>query len=500
MEHRGILSLLPILLTICIAVKTKNVVIALFIGVFSGVMVLVSWNPILSITTMIQDYLFVQLTDSYNAGVLVLLVFIGGFVALMEKSGGAAAFAARTSKIVNNRFKAQVCAWFGGIIVFFSDLGTPLIIGPIFETMFDKRKISREKLAWIIDTTSSPVAVLIPFIGWAVYTMGLIQKEYSALGINESDWTAFIKSIPFQFYPILSVLMVPLVAFTGYEFSQMAKAEERTSKEGKLFWDDSKPMREYVKNEVGNSDPLIVWLPLVVLFITLCGLLIPYGFPFQQVPGNIFRTALSTAYLFSAISIIILIVTYKVKTLKESFEIYFSGMNKMMSVAIILVLAWALGAVGKELGTAKYIILIVDGNVPAWAIAALIFVLGSIVSFSTGSSWGTFAIMMPIVIPMAVALNVPIHVCIGAVMSGGLFGDHCSPISDTTILSSTGAGCDLIDHVKTQLPYASLNGIVSIICYIVAGITGQVWVLFLAIFLMVGSYIFIGKWKGKKFS
>ncbi|MCT4564355.1 MAG: Na+/H+ antiporter NhaC family protein [Maledivibacter sp.] len=498
MEHMGILSILPVILAIIIAIKTKNVVPALFIGVFTGVLILVGGNPITGITTMIKEYLFTQLTDSYNAGVLVLLVFIGGFVGLMEKSGGAAAFALKVAGVINNRFKVQLSAWLGGIIVFFSDLGTPLIVGPIFEPLADKLRVSREKLAWILDSTASPVAVLVPFIGWGVYVMGLIQKEFEVLSIAESDWTAFIRAIPFQFYPIMAVLMVPIVAYTGFEFSAMAKAEKRVQETGEIYWPHSNPIRKSTDTMENSSEAILIWLPLIVLFLTLVGILAPLGFPFQKVPGSAFRTALSTGYLFAAIILMILMVYYGVKNWSESLEIYYYGMSKMMNVSVILVLAWALGTVGKGLGTANYIIDITQGSLPAWAVPALVFIIGGIMSFATGSSWGTFAIMMPLVIPMAFSLGSPMYVCIGAVLSGGLFGDHCSPISDTTILSSTGAGCDHIDHVKTQLPYALINGTVSFIGYIIAGITGSVIVLFISIVLLVISIIILSKTKGTR--
>lgn len=498
MEHYGILSILPVALAILIAIKLKNVIPALFAGVLVGVLILVGGNPIAGVTTMIQDYFFVQLTDSYNAGVLVLLVFIGGFVGLMEKSGGAAAFAKSMTRVVDNRFKTQIGAWLGGIVVFFSDLGTPLIVGPIFEPIFDKLRVSREKLAWIIDSTASPVAVLVPFIGWGVYVMGLLQKEFEVLSVAESDWSAFISAIPFQFYPILAVLMVPLIAFTGYEFSAMAKAEKRTLQTGETFWPNATPMRQTAAEEVPGSKAILIWLPLLVLFVTLFGILAPLGFPFKKVAGSAFRTALSTGYLFAALTLIALMCFNKVKTFKESLDIYYGGMSKMMSVAVILVLAWSLGAVGKALGTANFIIDITEGTLPAWAVPCLVFLIGALMSFATGSSWGTFAIMMPLVIPMAISLGAPLHVCIGAVLSGGLFGDHCSPISDTTILSSTGAGCDHIDHVKTQLPYALLNGTVSFLAYVVAGITGSVWALLAAVVAMTCAVVLLSKRFGEK--
>ena len=501
MDNFGILSLLPPLLAIIIAVYTKNVIISLFSATFMGVMVLSSYNPIESVKTLIGDYFFAQLTDSYNAGVLVLLVFIGGFIALMEKSGGAYAFAQKVTKYIDTKPKAQLSAWFGGILIFFSDLGTPLIIGPIFEPIFDKLKISREKLAWIIDSTASPIAVLVPFIGWGVYVMGLIQKEFEALNIAQSDFTAFVKAIPFQIYPILAITMVPIIALTKLDFSQMLKAEKRVETTGKLYWDNSNPPRKSEKLsdvEVKNSRASLVIVPLIVLFVTLFGILIPQGFPFKKIEGSAFRIALSTGYLFASIVLMALMSIYKTKTFNETFNIYINGMQKMMYVSVTLVLAWSLGSVIKNMGTANYIISIMQGNISGAFIPAILFILGACVSFSTGSSWGTFAIMMPLAIPMAVAMDVSIYICIGAVLSGGLFGDHCSPISDTTILSSTGAGCDLIDHVKTQLPYALINGGITLIAYLIAGVINNEFSLVIAIGMLFISIFILSKINNKK--
>lgn len=496
MTDYGFLSVIPVFLAIVLAIKFKNVVIALFSSVLLGVLILVKGSPIVALTTLIETYLFAQLQDSYNAGVLVLLVFIGGFIALMEKSGGAIAFANKVAQVINNRFKVQTAAWIGGIIIFFSDLGTPLIVGPIFEPLFDKLRVSREKLAWILDSTSSPVAVLVPFIGWGVYIMGLIQKEYVALNIVESDWDAFMSSIPFNIYSILAVIMVPLIAFTGYEFSAMAKAEKRTQETGEKYWPDSKPMRKSDTENIVESKPILIWLPLVVLLVTMFGILAPLGFPFKKVAGGAFRSALSSGYLLAAVVLIFMMVAYKVKTFEETFNIYMQGMAKMMYVAVILVLAWSLSAVSKELGTSEYIIKIAAGSMPGWLLPAVVFLIGAVLSFATGSSWGAYAIMMPLVIPMAVVINSPIHACIGAVLAGGMFGDHCSPISDTTILASSGAGCDHVDHVKTQLPYALLNGFVSFIGFIIAGITGSPIALLISLVLFVVLIILASKFKG----
>lgn len=496
----GIISLIPIVLTITLAILSRNVIVSLFVGVFSGVLFIVGGNPITATTTLIQDYMLEQLLSSYNAAILILLVFIGGFVTLVEKSGGAEAFNKSISKFINSRRKTQLSPWIGGIAVFFSDLGTPLIVGPIFSPLFKKMRVSKEKLAWILDTTASPVAILVPFIGWGVYSMGLIQTELDALNITRiNDWTAFINAIPFQFYAILSLIMVPIVAFTGREFGAMAEAEKKADKGIFNTLDDEKNnQQKEIKINDNNASPLVIVIPLIVLFVTLFGLLAPYGFPFEKVAGSLFRIALMTGYLFAAIVMILLLKFYNVMNFKEGIKTYLDGTGKLFNVIIMLILAWSLSSVGDVLGTSNYVVQLADGTIPAWSVPAIIFFVGSLTSFSTGSSWGTFAIIMPIAIPMAVTLGAPLYVAIAAVLSGGLFGDHCTPISDTTILAATGANCNLIDHVLTQLPYALIVGGVSIVAFIIAGFYESILVTFISIILLYVVYTILSKLMGVK--
>ncbi|MDO4490584.1 MAG: Na+/H+ antiporter NhaC family protein [Lachnospiraceae bacterium] len=472
----GLLSLLPPLIAVALAIKTKNVIFSLFSGGLIGSLILCGGNPWVSVRSIIGDYFFIQLTDSYNAGVIVLVVFIGGFIKLMEESGGAQAFAKSVNRFVNSKLKAQLCAWFGGIVIFFSDLGTPLLIGPLFRPLFDKLKISREKLAWILDSTSSPVACLVPFIGWGVYIMGLIQGEFENLGVTASDYDTFLQAIPFQVYALLAILMIPLVACTRKDFSQMKKAEERTALQPvpAELTEDFRYEVDEKGYSLGNARPIMVILPIVMVFATLFINLSPQGFPFAKIGGNDFRIALTMGYFLGAVLLFAMIVGFKVKNISDTFSIYVRGMKGMTDVAITLILAWSLGAMISELGTADFIIQGLKAiNFSGALIPAFIFLFGAFVSFSTGSSWGTFAIMMPLAIPMAHTFAIPYAICVAAVLSGGLFGDHCSPISDTTILSSTGAECDLVEHVKTQLPYALINGILSFAAFLVAGITGS---------------------------
>lgn len=241
----------------------------------------------------------------------------------------------------------------------------------------------------------------------------------------------------------------------------------------------------------------MVWLPLLVLFTTLFGLLISKGFPFEPVPGEDFRIALSTAYLFAAVTLALLMIGFKVKKFGEVVDIYTSGMQKMVYVTVTLVLAWALGKVISEMGTAEYVVELLQGKIPGFIIPALLFLVGVGMSLASGSSWGTFAIMLPIAIPMAVGLDAPMMVCIGAVLSGGIFGNR-SPISDTTILSSTGAGADHIDHVKTQIYYASVNAVIALIGFIIAGVTESAYTIIITILLLIITVFSLAKYQSKK--
>lgn len=494
----GFLSLLPPIVAVVMAIRSKNVILSLFCGGFVGALILVGGNPFLATKSIIGDYFFVQLTDSYNAGVIVLVIFIGGFIRLMERSGGAQAFSRSVYQYVNTGLKAQLCAWLGGILIFFSDLGTPLLVGPVFRPLFDKLRISREKLAWILDSTSSPVAILIPFIGWGVYIMGLIQAEFENLNIALSDYSTFVEAIPFQIYAILAIIMIPLVAFTKKDFSQMKKAEaEAASRE--YSFDDGLQEQSGEKvgsHSVSNARPVMVIVPILVVFATLFITLAPLGFPFRKVDGNAFRVALTMGYFYGALVLMAFMLIFKVKTFRDTFRIYVDGMKGMTDVAVTLVLAWSLGSMISGLGTADFI---VNGlksiNFMGGLVPAAIFIFGAFVSFSTGSSWGTFAIMMPLAIPMAHAFGIPYAIAVGAVLSGGLFGDHCSPISDTTILSSTGAECDLVDHVKTQLPYACVNGVIAFVTFIFAGFTKSPLAVVLAVVLLLAVMMVWGRRK-----
>ena len=497
----GFLSLLPPLLAVVLAVLSRNVLVSLFLGTYLGVVVLAGGNPLIGLTTLIQDYIFVQAADSYNSSLLVMMIFIGGFVGVVTNSGGAAAFAEWASHWFNTRARVQMALWFGGIAIFFTDSGNPLILGPTFQPITDKLRVSREKLAWLLDCTSSPVCILIPFIGWGIYIMGLIKQEFTALKIEQSEFDAFLNAIPFQFYALGTLFMIPLIAYLGFEFSAMHRAEKRTVDTGQPLWPGATPARPVVAIQAdagGKARASMMVVPIVVLFACIFGLLIPHGFPMRPVPGAVLRTALCTGYFLGAMSCLFLMVRHKITTIGKGLALYTDGAKDVVFILLILVLAWSLGSVCKALGTANYIVGLTQGTLPPWMVPLLLFVTGASISFATGSSWGTFSILKPLGIPMAAALDAPMAATIGAVLSGGLFGDHCSPISDTTILSSMGAACDHIDHVKTQLPYALTVALASAITYGVAGQFDTPWLIVLALGLVALFTVVFGRiWGGK---
>lgn len=503
MNETDITSLIPIAVALVLSLTTRNVIVGLFTGVFAGVLMINGPQPFAALGIMVKSHLIPELTDSYNAGVLILLAFIGGFVALVEQSGGGAAFAKRINQWVKTPMQAQIAAWLGGISIFFSDLGTPLIVGPVFRPLMDRLKVSRQKLAYIIDSTASPVAILIPFIGWGVYIMSLIYQEYEALGIEESEFTAFILTIPFQLYAWLAVLMVPTLAILNLDFGAMAQVERANVEQAEEASPEMKEkttsnLVEQVKTFTHpNAKPILVWAPLLVMACVLALMLVPLGFPLEQVSGTDFRAGLSTSYFFAAAVLIALMSIYKVRGFLSSIDIYLKGVSGMMLVAITLLLAWALSDIGRELGAAEYIADVAKAGLPAWMFPMVAFLLSAIISFATGSSWGTFAIMLPLVIPTAYGIEAPMYACIGAVLSGGLFGDHSSPISETTILASTGASCTQIEHFRTQLPYALFNGGISLIGFAVAGITGSSVIVIAAVMAQIAGLIVIKKMQRK---
>jgi len=469
----SITSLLPVIVTLVVALAMRNVLVGLFSGVLVGVAMVADVSLLLFLPTLVRDFIVPEVADSYNASVLVLLAFIGGFVKLIEVSGGGTAFARVATRWVAGKAHAQLASWAGGIMIFFSDLGTPLIVGPVFQPLMDRLRVSRQKLAFILDSTSSPVAILIPFIGWGVFIMSVIADAFAANGITTAEWDAFVAAIPFQLYAWLAIAMVPAMTLLSFDYGPMAEAESEASQ-----GEADVANKETVES---RARPVLVWLPLLMLGITLFATLNHHGFPFEQVAGSDFRAGLSAAYFVAALTLVILVLYTRVLPLFDTFARYVEGMSGMMPIAATLVLAWTLGSVSEALGTGAYVADVARQGLPGSMLPAVIFVLAAMISFATGSSWGTIIIMMPLAVPAALATDAAMPVVIGAVLSGGLFGDHSSPVSETTILSSTGAGTTPLAHFRTQMPYAVTNGLIALAGFVAAGITGLGWIALAAV-------------------
>ena len=350
----GIISLLPVIITLVIAVWSRNVIFGLVMGVLAGVLLLNGPNPFTGVSIMVQDYLVAEAATKSHMGILLLMIFIAGLVGLMEKSGGAAAFAGMMIKHIKGKTTAQIGAWVSGTLLFFTDSGTPLIVGPLFRPITDSLKISRAKLAWIIDSTASPVAVLVPFIGWGIYSQDYIGKEFAKLGMTESAFSAYVQAVPFQFYSVMAVIMVPAIILAKADFGPMKKAEEDCDKGITLESIETLEAEKVTDDSASKAKPIMVWLPLGVMLTVMFALLVPQGFPndIVNMKDGALRGALSTGYIFAAIVLLLLMTFYKVRTLAEGFALYLKSMSNIISILAILVLAWSLSALGDELGTA----------------------------------------------------------------------------------------------------------------------------------------------------
>lgn len=471
MNDPTLLSLLPPILTIVLAIATRNVILSLGLGVFVGMTTHEGFNPFAGLVSVFEKGLFPQLSKGSNAQVIILICVIGGLVRQLDSSGGMAAFAARITGRVNTKAKAEMSVLTMGIAIFFTDAGNSLILGPLFRPVFDKLKICREKLAFILDSTSSPVCVLVPFISWGVYIMSLIDQSYRPIDPEVNPLRMLVSALPFQFYPMLALCSVIVFALIGRDFGPMLRAQWRHADPEQAHAPET-PSTDEERSRAGAA---VVLLPLATLFIIIIGLFGYYYVSLGSLPSDKIRTSLILAYLAAGLVCAIVLRKQTGATLSSSASTFMQGMQDMFTIALVLLLAWSLGEVCALLGTSDYLAGLLSGNLPSVLLPALIFILGAVIALSTGSSYGTFAILMPIAIPLAVTLDAPMSVTIAAVLSGGILGDHASPISDTTILSSMATGCNHADHVNTQLPYALLTGAAALVSFVVAGLTASVW-------------------------
>ena len=462
-------SLLPPVLAIVLAIWTKQVYLSLAGGLWLAWTMLSGWNPLSGLAASIQGGIDV-LGNAGDAQVVLFTLVIGALIATIEASGGVRGFVRflERNKWVDSAKRSQLLACATGMVIFIESNITVLVAGSVARPLFDRYKSYREKLAYIIDSTSAPICILIPMNAWGAYNLGILE----GLGV-ENALMVFLNAVFLNFYAIVASLMVVAVIVWGSDIGPMRKAEERTRR-GELLWPDSTPM---IDEEILSPIPLekvepkainmIFPIAGMVLFMPL-GLYITGG-------GNLSAGSGSTSVLWSVLFALslawMMLLWQRAFSTEELVRIGLKGAGGLVPLALILLLALALGDVVDVLGTGIYVAQVTAGTMPNYVYLPLIFLVSGGIAFSTGTSWGTFAIMLPIAVPAAATLGLPLAPFVAATLSGGIFGDHCSPISDTTIISSMAAATDHIDHVRTQLPYALVGGAIATLCFGLLGAT-----------------------------
>ena len=478
MNDYGFLSVVPPLLTIAVALYSKNVLLALVTGIISGSLIITDFNPFYAILDSMENQVLQEVSNGSQVQVILIIFVIGGFVKLLEVSGGASAFARKMTHIVTSRARAQVLVWLSGIGIFFTDSGNSLIVGPLYRSVFDEFKICRQKLAYILDTTSSPISILIPFIGWGAYITSLIDKSYAEIGLTENSFAVLIKVLPYQFYAFLALATVPIVIFFGKEFGPMKTTQDHYLSK---ITDETKPVEPTINTEEPAHERIGIFLYPLGVMLLLVGGLITWHATHGGLTSVHIRSTLAISYLTASLTCMEMMRRHQGMSYTESLGVFIKGAESLVYISIVLVLAWSLSSVTKDLHTADYLSSLITGTVSPLYFPMIVFVLGAIISLSTGSSYGTFAILMTIAVPVGFELGSSMYLTIAAVLSGGLFGDHVSPISDTTVLASAGAECEHLSHVTTQAAYAGVTGMVALFAFGLAGVYESPYVLVISI-------------------
>jgi Na+/H+ antiporter NhaC len=552
------LSLIPPLTAILLALIFKEVLVSLFMGIWAGSFIAggLRFGSMFyyfeSIFRVVTEYVLESLSNSGHLSVLTFSILIGGMVAIISKNGGMAGVVKSLSKYANSPKSAQFITWLLGVAIFFDDYANTLIVGNTMRSVTDKFRISREKLAYIVDSTAAPVSAIAFITTWIGAELGYIDDGISQIGleINETPYALFLQSLKFSFYPILTLIFILILIKTGKDYGGMFKAEKRAHDTGQVSSakteDEDEPDMEDL-TPVKNA-PLkwqhATFPVLTVILVTILGLL---STGFESVHGSILDTgtfingswgsiwnnigivtptdnpgimsklgtligssdsyvALLWASLSGVVVAILITISSRTMSLFDTMHWMTTGFKTMVPALLILTLAWALAITTEQLHTADYLSNLLQGNIHPYALPVIIFILAALIAFSTGSSWSTMAILYPIAIPTTYAvcaasgfepaqtIDVLLNV-IATVLAASVLGDHCSPISDTTILSSLASDCNHIDHVRTQMPYALTVGITSLTCVFLATVIGGTWLMnFLILLAAIGFlYFFVSK-------
>ena len=472
-------SLLPPVIAIVLALNTKEVYTSLLVGIASGALLYANGNLELALNTLFFNEdggMITKLSDSGNVGILAFLVMLGILVALMNKAGGSAAFGRWASTHIHSRAGAQFATLLLGVMIFVDDYFNCLTVGSVMRPVTDRQKVSRAKLAYLIDSTAAPICIIAPVSSWAAAVTSSVP---AGSGIN--GFTMFLRTIPYNYYAVMTVVMSLFLIFTGAEFGPM-KLNEDNAKNGDLFTTADRPYGDDVDDGSDTNGHVIDLIAPVLVLIAACifGMVYTGGF-FEGVD---FITAFADCnasaglVLGSSIALLFTFVFYRVRsvmTFQDFAACIPEGFKAMVSPMLILSLAWTLSGMTGLLGAKYYVANLLNGSASAlqYMLPVIIFLVAVFLAFATGTSWGTFSILIPIVC-QAFPDGEMLVVSIAACLSGAVCGDHCSPISDTTIMASAGAHCSHVNHVSTQLPYAITAAACSAVCYIITGLAQAV--------------------------
>ena len=514
----GWLSLLPPLLAIGMALLYRRVVPALFFGVWVGAVVAIgftSWGLFKGLLDTLQVYVLGAVSNSDHAAIILFSLMIGGMVGIISKNGGTRGIVEGLAGWASDSKRGQVVTGVLGISIFFDDYANTLIVGNTMRPVTDRLRISREKLAYIVDSTAAPISALAFVTTWIGYEVGLIGSAVEGMeGFNEGAYSVFLSSLPYNFYPLLALFFVFLIAASRFDFGPMYEAEKRARETGKVLGEGAHVDEAAAEDEDELKPPegaphraFNAVIPIVVLVGGVLAGLYATGLAsagpeasLQRIIGaaNSYK-ALMWGSLLGVLAAAGLSLGQGILDLEQTVDAWYEGLKSMLFAMIILVLAWALSDITEVLHTADYLVSILGEALPPGVVPSIIFVLAAATAFATGSSWGTMGILMPLVIPLVWAVLVqngmddPSHFhilysAVSCVLAGAVWGDHCSPISDTTILSSMASGCDHIEHVRTQLPYALSVGTVAIFFGTLPAGFGMPW----WIGLIVGAILLYG--------
>jgi Na+/H+ antiporter NhaC len=475
-------SLLPPLVAIGLALALRQVVVSLVLGVFVGAM-LMSGNPGAAFLRVVDTHLRDALNDSDHVSIVLFSMLLGAMVGVMSRAGGTAGVVRALAPMATTARRSQVATWFMGLAIFFDDYSNTLVVGNAMRPVTDRFRVSREKLAFLVDSTAAPVACVALVSTWVGYLVSVLGDALTASGAEINAFTLFLGSIPAAFYPVAALTLTFSIAASRRDFGPMLAAERRAL-DGRLLGDDAQPLADYESAGLEpDPDTPNRWvnaaLPVAtVVVVTLAGLWVTgrEAMVAAGVAAPDLRQIVGASDPFSVLlwgsfaglaAAILLAVGQRLLTVTEAFEAVLTGFRSMLIAMVVLTLAWALGGVCDQMDTADWITAQIGDQLPPAALPTVVFLVASAVAFSTGTSWGTIAILVPLSVPLALAAEnspgVLLTATVSAILGGSVFGDHCSPISDTTIMSSMATGCDHVDHVRTQLPYAATAAIICLV-------------------------------------